>query len=80
VNIVDANEQSDTLSNRPLSDKALPDETYSQPIQLPSAHILCLATDMIRVIPYLGSVVKLSIVRGRTSITWPSNSREQCEP
>jgi hypothetical protein len=77
VNIVDryANEQSDTLLERPLSDKTLLYVTYSQPIQLRSAHILCLATDVIRIIPYLGSVVKLSIIRGRISINWPSNSR-----
>jgi hypothetical protein len=67
-----ANEQSDTLLDRPLSDKACPHATFSQPTQLRSAHILCLATDVIRIIPYLGSVVKLSIVRGRTSINWPS--------
>jgi hypothetical protein len=71
-----ANEQSDTLLDRPLSDKVLPHVTYSQPIQLRSAHILCLATDVIRISPYLGSVVKLSIFRGRTCINWPSNSRD----
>jgi hypothetical protein len=27
-----------------------------------------------RIMPYLGSVVKLSIVRGRTSINWPSST------
>jgi hypothetical protein len=32
---------------------------------------------LIRIMPYLGSVVKLSMVRGRTSINWPSNSREE---
>jgi hypothetical protein len=58
-----ANEQYDALLDHALSDKALQHVTYSQPIQLRSAHILCLATDVIRIIPYLGSVVKVSIVR-----------------
>jgi hypothetical protein len=68
------------IGTRPLSDKALPHVTYSQPIQLRSAHILCLATDVIRIKPYLGSVVKLSIVRRRTSINWPSNSLGHWKP
>jgi hypothetical protein len=49
ANIVDrlyANEQTDTLLDRPLSDKARLHVTYSQPTQLRSAHILCLATDI----------------------------------
>jgi hypothetical protein len=41
-----ANEQSDTLLDRPLSDKARPHVTYSQPTQLRPAHILCLVTDI----------------------------------
>jgi hypothetical protein len=57
-----ANEQSDRLLARPLNDKSLP-HSVTKP-----AHTFCYAEI------YVG-IVKLSIVRGRTSINLPSNSR-----
>jgi hypothetical protein len=70
-----ANEQSNRLLARPLSDKSLPHVTFNPPIQWQSQPIPL-------VMHYTGQIyvgiVKLSIVRGRSSINLPtiSNSRE----
>jgi hypothetical protein len=64
------NGDSNTALDRPLSDKARPHVTYSQPTHLYGQPISFVWQ---HTLPYLGSVVKLSmIVRGRTIINWPS--------
>jgi hypothetical protein len=52
----------------------LPHVTYCQPIQRQSPYPL-LGNRRDQKNDIFGSVVKLSIVRGRTSTNWPSNSR-----
>jgi hypothetical protein len=68
-------EQSDRLLDHPLSDKALTHVIYSQPIQRQGQPISFVRQQTYNDIFWL--VVKLiSIVRERTSINWPSSSRE----
>jgi hypothetical protein len=66
-----ANEQSDRLLARPLSDKSLPHVTFNPPVQWQSQPIPFVVNYNWQI--YVG-IVKLSIVRGRTSINLPSNS------
>jgi hypothetical protein len=70
-----ANEQSDRLLYRPLSDKALPHVTYSQAIQRQGQPILFVRQQTWSEKWHIWvGIVKLSIVRGRTSKNWSNTT------